>query len=164
MRLRSLGFEIADQMIPITDRVPLHQRPAAVRTKGQFSNSAKFKKMWNTSFKEKEVKNHARLSLESRSFRRARRRVDWTAETEFYRQLDELSAYTYEATGTGKGMVTKTPGSVDVYFGPTASAGFEKNWIPTIPGKAWFSYFRLYGPTEAYFDKSWPLPDIEEVK
>jgi hypothetical protein len=90
--------------------------------------------------------------------------VDWTAETEFYRQLDELSAYTYEATGTGKGMVTKTPGSVDVYFGPTASAGFEKNWIPTIPGKAWFTYFRLYGPTEAYFDKSWPLPDIEEVK
>jgi hypothetical protein len=25
-------------------------------------------------------------------------------------------------------------------------------------------YFRLYGPTEAYFDKSWPLPDLEEVK
>jgi len=36
--------------------------------------------------------------------------VDWIAETEFYRQLDELSAYTYEATGTSKGMVTKTPG------------------------------------------------------
>ena len=22
----------------------------------------------------------------------------------------------------------------------------------------------FYGPTEVYFDKSWPLPDIEEVK
>jgi hypothetical protein len=43
-------------------------------------------------------------------------------------------------------------------------SGFEKNWIPTIPNKAWFVYFRLYGPTEPYFDKSWPLPDIEEAK
>ena len=160
--------------------------------------------------------------------------VDWTAESKFYRQTDELSAYTYEATGTGQGMVTKTPGvgqaylatyrskdghafdgaktyrlnvppnapaknfwsvtlydldtrtfidnpeeiadrssrmdlrenddgSVGLYFSPKAPAGFEKNWIPTLPGKAWFTYFRLYGPTEAYFDKSWPLPDIDEV-
>ena len=22
----------------------------------------------------------------------------------------------------------------------------------------------VYAPTEAYFDKSWPLPDIEKVK
>jgi hypothetical protein len=160
--------------------------------------------------------------------------VDWTAESKFYRQTDELSAYTYEATGTGQGMVTKTPGvgqaylatyrskdghafdgaktyrlrvppnapaknfwsvtlydldtrtfidnkeeiadrssrmdlrknddgSVDLYFGPKAPAGFEKNWIPTLPGKAWFTYFRFYGPTEPYFDKSWPLPDIDKV-
>ena len=54
-------------------------------------------------------------------------------------------------------------GSVDVYFGPTAPAGMEKNWIPTLPGKAWFPLFRLYGPTEGYFDKSWPLPDIEPM-
>jgi hypothetical protein len=160
--------------------------------------------------------------------------VDWTAETKFYRQTDELSAYTYEASGTGPGMVTKTPGvgqaylatyrskdghafdgaksyrlhvppnspaknfwsvtlydldtrtyidnkeeiadrssradlsknadgSVDLYFGPKAPAGSEKNWIPTLPGKAWFAYFRLYGPTDAYFDKSWLLPDIDAV-
>jgi hypothetical protein len=24
--------------------------------------------------------------------------------------------------------------------------------------------FRLYAPTEAYFDRSWPLPDIEKAK
>jgi len=42
--------------------------------------------------------------------------VDWIAETEFYRQLDELSAYTYEATGTSKGMVTKTPGVGQAYL------------------------------------------------
>jgi hypothetical protein len=52
---------------------------------------------------------------------------------------------------------------VDIYFGPNAPQGFEQNWIPTVPGRAWFSYFRLYGPLQAYFDKSWPLPDVEKV-
>jgi hypothetical protein len=55
-------------------------------------------------------------------------------------------------------------GSVDLYFGPKAPAGFEKNWIPTVPGKAWFPYFRLYGPTEAHFDRTWILPNTEKVK
>jgi hypothetical protein len=36
-----------------------------------------------------------------------------------------------------------------VYFGPSAPNFFEKNWIPTVAGKAWFPYFRLYGPSEA---------------
>ena len=55
-------------------------------------------------------------------------------------------------------------GSVDLYFGPTAPRGFDKNWIPTLAGKAWFPYFRLYGPTEAHFDRSWILPNIVLVK
>jgi hypothetical protein len=33
-----------------------------------------------------------------------------------------------------------------------------------VPGKGWFTYFRLYGPKQAYFDKTWQLNDIEEVK
>lgn len=52
-------------------------------------------------------------------------------------------------------------GSVDLYFGPNAPAGKEANWVQTVPGKHWFAYFRLYGPTEAYFDKSWKMGDIE---
>jgi hypothetical protein len=54
-------------------------------------------------------------------------------------------------------------GSVDIYCGPRAPAGFESNWIPTVPGKNWFAYFRFYQPTEAYFDRSWPLPDFEQI-
>ena len=54
-------------------------------------------------------------------------------------------------------------GSVDIYTGPKPPDGFEKNWIPTVPGKNWFAYFRFYNPTEAYFDRSWPLPDFDEV-
>jgi len=56
-------------------------------------------------------------------------------------------------------------GSVDLYFGPEAPAGKPpKNWIKTLPNKGWLTYFRLYGPTQPYFDKTWVLPDIEEVK
>ena len=54
-------------------------------------------------------------------------------------------------------------GSVDIHCGPRAPAGFEKNWIPTVTGKNWFAYFRFYQPTETYFDRSWPLPDFEQV-
>ena len=53
---------------------------------------------------------------------------------------------------------------VALYFGPKAPAGQEGRWIKTIPGKGWFTYFRLYGPTQPYFDRSWVLPDIEELK
>jgi len=30
--------------------------------------------------------------------------------------------------------------SVELYFGPTAPAGKEDQWIKTIPGKGWFVY------------------------
>ncbi|MDJ0521595.1 MAG: DUF1254 domain-containing protein [Planctomycetota bacterium] len=55
-------------------------------------------------------------------------------------------------------------GSVDLYFGPTAPKGKESNWVKTLPGKGWFTYFRLYAPTKEFFDRSWVLNDIERVK
>jgi hypothetical protein len=61
-------------------------------------------------------------------------------------------------------LAKNSDGSVDIYFSPTTPKGFEKNWIPTVPGQSWFPLFRLYGPLEAYFDKSWSLPDIEKVQ
>jgi hypothetical protein len=61
-------------------------------------------------------------------------------------------------------LVKNADGSVDLYFGPKPPEGLEKNWIPTVPGKGWFAYFRLYAPTEAYFDHSWGLPDLVRVK
>lgn len=54
--------------------------------------------------------------------------------------------------------------SVDLYFGPTAPAGKEKQWIKTIPGKGWFVYIRVYGPGETAFNGSWKPGDFEEVK
>ncbi|MGF9755760.1 DUF1254 domain-containing protein [Microvirga sp. 0TCS3.31] len=57
-------------------------------------------------------------------------------------------------------LVRNPDGSVDLYYGPTAPASGESNWVQTIPGRHWFSYFRLYGPLETYFDRTWKLGDI----
>jgi hypothetical protein len=65
---------------------------------------------------------------------------------------------------SNKELHTNADGSVDVYFGPTAPDGSESNWIKTLPGNGWFVYFRWYGPTQAFFDKTWTLSDIEVVK
>jgi len=74
-----------------------------------------------------------------------------------------ISLFAVLAGFVGDGCL-RADGSIEVYLGPTAPNGFENNWIPTVSGQAWFTYFRLYAPTEAYFDHSWPLPDIEKVK
>jgi len=62
------------------------------------------------------------------------------------------------------GPVPNADGSVDIYFGPQAPKGKEKNWIKTVPGKGWFTYLRFYSPTEAFFDQTWKPNDIEEIK
>jgi hypothetical protein len=54
-------------------------------------------------------------------------------------------------------------GSVDVFFGPTAPAGKESNWIHTAPGKTWVAAFRFYGPEPAIKDKTWIMGDIEPI-
>jgi hypothetical protein len=60
-------------------------------------------------------------------------------------------------------LVRNEDGSVDLYFGPSAPEGMENNWVQTIPGRGWFTYFRLYGPTQAFFDRTWTLNDIERL-
>ena len=161
--------------------------------------------------------------------------VDPSQEAEYYSELDERSAWFYEAVTLSAGMASRTPGlgqaylgayrdrngdwfdggatyrlrvppnppakqfwsvtlydiatrrfidtreqradrssrqdltrnpdgSVDLYFSPKPPPGrLESNWIPTLPGGAWFAYLRLYGPLETYMDETWPLPDIEPI-
>ena len=55
-------------------------------------------------------------------------------------------------------------GSYDVYFGPEPPTGKEGNWVQTIPGKGWHMLFRLYGPEQAWFDKTWRPSEIELVE
>jgi hypothetical protein len=64
------------------------------------------------------------------------------------------------------GLELNDDGSVDLYFGPNPpkDAKYQKNWTKTVPKEGWFTYFRLYAPTQPYFDKTWQLPDIKKVQ
>jgi hypothetical protein len=61
-------------------------------------------------------------------------------------------------------LIKNKDGSVDLYYGPKAPKGKEKNWVQTIPGQGWWVYLRFYAPTKAYFDKSWSIGDFEKAK
>jgi len=61
-------------------------------------------------------------------------------------------------------VVRGDDGSVDIFLGPAAPAGKEANWIPTDPNRPFELMFRFYGPTQALFDKSWTLPDVERMQ
>ena len=61
------------------------------------------------------------------------------------------------------GMVQNEDGSYDVFFGPEALEGMEDNWVQTVPGKGWNMLFRLYGPLETWFDKTWRPEDPQLV-
>ena len=60
-----------------------------------------------------------------------------------------------------KGVMQNADGSYDMYFGPKPPTGKEGNWIQTVPGKGWNMLFRLYGPLQPWFDKTWRPNDPE---
>src|SRR6516164_1929799 len=59
-------------------------------------------------------------------------------------------------------MKLNADGSVDLYVGPNAPAGLESNWIPTM-GKEPYLWLRLYAPEEAFWQKSFKMPDLERM-
>jgi len=44
------------------------------------------------------------------------------------------------------------------------SSVYRANWVQTIPGKGWNTILRLYGPLQAWFDKTWRPGEIEPMK
>jgi hypothetical protein len=67
----------------------------------------------------------------------------------------------YAAANAG---LKNADGSVDVYFGPRASAGKESSWIPTSANKNFEVLFRLYGPEKPLFARTWKLLDIDKTQ
>jgi hypothetical protein len=63
-----------------------------------------------------------------------------------------------------KGITQNADGSYDIYFGPKPPRGFENNWLETVPGKGWFVALRMYGPLQAWIDKTWRPGEIELVE
>ena len=63
-----------------------------------------------------------------------------------------------------KDLKQNSDGSYDIYFSPVAPKGYENNWVQTVKGKSWNTLFRLYGPLEAWYDRSWQIADPVVVK
>jgi hypothetical protein len=62
----------------------------------------------------------------------------------------------FPSTGSQNPAVrTNTDGSYDVYFGPTAPAAHEPNWVQTRSDKLWWVILRPYEPEASWFGKSW---------
>jgi hypothetical protein len=73
-------------------------------------------------------------------------------------QTDQMYAGINSLSGDQK---KNADGSIDVIFAPK---GMEKNWIQTIPGKSWNMLWRIYGSTQAWYDKKWRPSELELVK
>ena len=55
-------------------------------------------------------------------------------------------------------------GSLLLTFSPNRPDSAESNWTQTNPEKGFFAYFRWYAPTKEFFDRSWVMGNIKEVK
>ncbi len=69
------------------------------------------------------------------------------------------------AASSRTGLKPEADGSITVHFSPELPEGVDRsNWIQTNTGSGFFVYLRFYGPTQAYFDESYPLQDIKKVQ
>jgi hypothetical protein len=66
--------------------------------------------------------------------------------------------------GLKKGLRTNKDGTTTVHFSPKAPKGWKSNWVQSNPEKGFNLLFRLYGPTETWFDQSWRPGDLVEQK
>ena len=63
-----------------------------------------------------------------------------------------------------KDLKRNADGSVDLFVGVKAPAGFESNFMKTVGEDGWFVYFRLYAPLQPFFDKTFSLADFEMIE
>ena len=63
-----------------------------------------------------------------------------------------------------KDLKRNADGSVDLFIGAKAPAGFESNFMKTVGEDGWFVYFRLYAPLQSFFDKTFSLADFEMIE
>jgi len=70
----------------------------------------------------------------------------------------------FPSLGSRDQPVLNEDGSTDLYLGPKAPEGKEKNWLATVPGKGYFAILRLYGPTKPALTKIWKPSDVVRVE
>jgi hypothetical protein len=70
----------------------------------------------------------------------------------------------FSRASTTPGLQKNSDGSVDIYFGAKAPSGKETNWVPTDPKGKFELLARFYGPEKGFFEKTWKMGDMTEVK
>jgi hypothetical protein len=70
----------------------------------------------------------------------------------------------FPSLGSRDMPVQNADGSTDLFLGPKAPEGREKNWLATVPGRGYFAVLRLYGPTEPALTKTWKPGDVTKMK
>ena len=65
-------------------------------------------------------------------------------------------------TSIQENLVTNADGTWDIYFGPEKPEG-NVNWVQTIPNKGWNVLWRVYSPTQVWYDKGWRPGEIVKV-
>jgi hypothetical protein len=70
----------------------------------------------------------------------------------------------FPSLGSRDNPVRNADGSTDLYLGPKAPEGKEKNWLATVSGRGYFIILRLYGPTEPALARTWKPGDVASVK
>ncbi|MEH6822631.1 MAG: DUF1254 domain-containing protein [Motiliproteus sp.] len=69
----------------------------------------------------------------------------------------------FPSIASNTNLTLNDDGSSELYFGPTAPADKQANWIKTVPGRGYFLGVRFYSPTQAFFDQSWRPDDIVKI-
>ena len=86
--------------------------------------------------------------------------IVYDPQTRSLLQTDDRYPSLNSLTGT---VAANADGSIDLYFGPDPDDDHNSNWIRTVPGKGWFTFLRLYGPLDPWFDKTWRPGEIERI-
>lgn len=80
------------------------------------------------------------------------------------RSMVQNSEFRWGVNSYATDLTAEADGSVVLHFSPSQPDGVNtRNWIQTNPGQGYFLWFRTYGPTDAWYDNSWVLPDMAAV-
>ncbi len=80
------------------------------------------------------------------------------------RSILETDQVTGGKDSNAEGLLLKEDGGAIIYFGPEAPEGHEANWVQTMPNKGFNVLLRIYGPEQAWFDKTWKPGNFELIK
>jgi hypothetical protein len=69
----------------------------------------------------------------------------------------------FASIASNQNLALNDDGSADLHFGPEPPATGPRNWIKTVPGHGWFGALRLYGGTQAFFDRAWTPGDLTKT-